>query len=90
VLYGVGVQVPPGAPNFQKGIQLKYLILTSLLALGACNSQTMEYFRTVEQQRAEGYVWQQIPSRQVTLGLPAITIDPPAGKKLVCNKLVKP
>jgi len=68
---------------------LKYLILLSLLALGACNAQTMEYFRTVEQQRAEGYVWQQIPCRQVTLGLPAITIDPPTGKKLVCNKLVK-
>jgi hypothetical protein len=89
VLYGVGVQVPLGAPNFQKGIQLKYLILTSLLALGACNAQTMEYFRTVEQQRAEGYKWEQIPCRQVTPGVPAITIDPPTGKKLVCNKLVK-
>jgi hypothetical protein len=68
---------------------LKYLILTSLLALGACNAQTMEYFRTVEQQRAEGYKWEQIPCRQVTPGVPAITIDPPTGKKLVCNKLVK-
>jgi hypothetical protein len=49
----------------------------------------MEFVRTVEKQRAEGYVWQQIPCRQVTPGLPAITIDPPTGKKLVCNKLVK-
>ncbi len=89
MLYGVGVQVPPGAPNFQKGIRLKYLILTSLLALGACNAQTMEYFRTVEQQRAAGYKWEQISCRQVTPGVPALTLDMP-GSKVVCNKLVKP
>jgi hypothetical protein len=75
--------------TFKKVFKLKYLILVSLLLLGACNSQTMEYFRTVEQQRAEGYKWKQIPCRQLTPGLPAITIDPPTGKKLVCNKLVK-
>ena len=68
---------------------MKYTILLSLLALGACNAQTMEYFHTVEKQRAEGYKWEQIPCRQVTPGVPAITIDPPTGKKLVCNKLVK-
>ena len=87
--YGVGVQVPPGAPNFQKDIQMKYLILLSLLVFGACDTQTMEYFRTVEQQRSEGYKWKQIPCRQVTPGVPAITIDPPTGKKLVCNVLSK-
>ena len=69
---------------------MKYTILLSLLALGACNAQTMEFIRTVEKQRAEGYKWKEIPCRQVTLGVPAITIDPPTGKKLVCNKLVKP
>jgi len=68
---------------------MKYLILVSLLALGACNTQTMEYFRTVEQQRAEGYKWKQIPCRQVTPGVPALTLDMP-GSKVVCNKLVKP
>ena len=68
---------------------MKYTILLSLLALGACNAQTMEYFRTVEKQRAEGYKWEQIPCRQVTPGVPAITIDPPTGKKLVCNVLSK-
>ena len=68
---------------------MKYTILLSLLALGACNAQTMEFVRTVEKQRAEGYKWEQIPCRQVTPGVPAITIDPPTGKKLVCNKLVK-
>ena len=69
---------------------MKYLILVSALVLGACNAQTMEFVRTVEKQRAEGYKWEQIPCRQVTPGVPAITIDPPTGKKLVCNKLVKP
>ena len=69
---------------------MKYLILVSALVLGACNAQTMEFVRTVEKQRAEGYKWEQIPCRQVTPGVPAITIDTPIGNKLVCNKLVKP
>jgi len=69
---------------------MKYLILVSALVLGACNAQTAEFWRTVEQQRAEGYVWKEIPCRQVTPGVPAITIDTPIGNKLVCNKLVKP
>ena len=69
---------------------MKYTILTLLLALGACNAQTAEFWRTVEQQRAEGYVWQQIKCRQVNSELPAITLDTPIGNKLVCNKLVKP
>jgi len=68
---------------------MKYTILVSLLLLGACNTQTMEFWRTVEKQRAEGYVWKEIPCRQVTPGVPAITIDTPIGNKLVCNKLAK-
>jgi hypothetical protein len=48
-----------------------------------------EFFRTVEQQRAEGYTWSQIDCRQVEQGLPALTIDTPTGKSLVCNKLTK-
>jgi len=68
---------------------MKYTVLLSLLALGACNAQTMEFVRTVEKQRAEGYKWKEIPCRQVTPGVPAITIDPPTGKKLVCNVLSK-
>ena len=73
-----------------RDIQLKYLILVSALVLGACNAQFMEFQRTVEKQRAEGYKWKEIPCRQVTPNLPAITIDTPIGNKLVCNKLVKP
>jgi hypothetical protein len=68
---------------------MKYLILLSALVLGACNAQTMEFWRTVEKQRAEGYKWKEIPCRQVTPGVPAITMDMP-GSKVVCNKLVKP
>jgi hypothetical protein len=48
----------------------------------------MEFVRTVEKQRAEGYKWEQIPCRQVTPGVPALTLDMP-GSKVVCNKLVK-
>ena len=68
---------------------MKYLILVSALALGACNAQTMEFWRTVEKQRAEGYVWKEIPCRQVTPGVPALTLDTPIGNKLVCNVLTK-
>jgi hypothetical protein len=68
---------------------LKYTILVSLLLLGACNTQTMEFWRTVEKQRAEGYVWKEIPCRQVTPDVPAITMDTPIGNKLVCNVLTK-
>jgi len=68
---------------------MKYTILLSALVLGACSSQQAEFFRTVEQQRAEGYVWKQIECRQVNPELPAITIDTPIDNKLVCNKLVK-
>tara|TARA_Y100000389_G_scaffold142398_1_gene140404 strand:- start:1112 stop:1306 length:195 start_codon:yes stop_codon:yes gene_type:complete len=48
-----------------------------------------EFMKTVEQQRAEGYTWSQIDCRQVEQGLPALTIDTPTGKQLVCHKLQK-
>ena len=48
-----------------------------------------EFLKTVEAQRAEGYTWHEIECRQVTEGLPAITIDTPTGKQLVCHKLQK-
>jgi len=68
---------------------MKYLILVSALVLGACNAQFMEFQRTVEKQRAEGYKWKEIPCRQVTPDVPAITMDTPIGNKLVCNVLTK-
>lgn len=68
---------------------MKYILIPSLIALGACSSQQAEFLRTVEQQWADGYVWTQIECRQVNPELPAITIDTPIGNKLVCNKLAK-
>lgn len=68
---------------------MKTAVLLVSLLLGACSSQQAEFWRTVEKQRAEGYTWKQIPCRQVTPDVPAITIDTPIGNKLVCNKLVK-
>lgn len=68
---------------------MKTAVLLISLTLGACSSQQAEFWRTVEKQRAEGYTWKQIPCRQVTPDVPAITIDPPTGKKLVCNVLSK-
>ena len=48
-----------------------------------------EFLQTVELQRADGFTWQQIECREVNTTLPAITIDTPTGKSLVCNKLTK-
>ena len=60
-----------------------------LLIAGLFIADNSEFFRTVEQQRAEGYTWSQIECRQVNPELPAITMDTPIGNKLVCNKLTK-
>ena len=48
-----------------------------------------DFINTVNEQTANGYGWNQIQCRQVTPGLPAITIDTPTGKQLVCHKLQK-
>lgn len=48
-----------------------------------------EFLQTVELQRADGFTWQQIECREVDPKLPAITIDTPTGKSLVCAKLTK-
>lgn len=60
-----------------------------VLIAGLFYADNSEFFRTVEAQRAEGYTWSQIECRQVERGLPAITINTPTGKSLVCNKLTK-
>lgn len=48
-----------------------------------------DFINTVNEQTANGFSWNQIQCRQVTPGLPAITIDTPTGKQLVCHKLQK-
>ena len=64
-------------------------MLLLVLVGGLFIADNSEFFQTVEKQRAEGYTWQKIDCRQVVSGLPAITIDTPTGKSLVCNKLTK-
>ena len=48
-----------------------------------------QFLDTVDVQRADGFTWQQIECREVDPTLPAITIDTPTGKSLVCAKLTK-
>ena len=62
------------------------LLLASVAGWFAANN---EFVETVNEQTANGYSWNQIQCRQVTPGLPAITIDTPTGKQLVCHKLQK-
>ena len=46
-----------------------------------------EFFETVEQQRLEGYRWHSIHCRDADPALPAIVINTPTGRKIVCHKL---
>ena len=64
-------------------------MLLAVAIMVAFFADNAEFIKTVEQQQAEGYTWQSIDCRQVTEGLPALTIDTPTGKNLVCHKLQK-
>jgi len=48
-----------------------------------------EFVKTTNEQKAQGFVWDRIDCRQRIEELPALTIDTPTGKSLVCYKLVK-
>lgn len=65
------------------------MIFAVALITGLFTYNNSEFFTVVEQQRSEGFGWNQIQCRQVTPGLPALTIDTPTGKQLVCHKLEK-
>ena len=52
-------------------------------------SNNAEFVSTVNEQVDNGYKWKSIECRQVNSELPAITIDTPTGKSLVCIKLEK-
>ena len=45
-----------------------------------------EFFKTVAEQ-IDTHNWHQINCRQVNPQLPALTIETPSGKQVVCNKL---
>ncbi len=60
------------------------IILAMMAALFAVENK--EYFDTVAEQ-VKNNDWHQIECRQVTPGLPAITLSTPTGKELVCHKL---
>ncbi len=63
------------------------MIIVALMA-GLFAFDNKEFFDTVAAQ-IDTHDWQQIDCRQVNPELPALTINTPTGKKLVCNKLVK-
>ena len=59
------------------------------LIVGLFAYDNKEFFDTVEEQRADGRYWTQIDCRDLENGLPALTINTPTGRKIVCHKLVK-
>ena len=64
----------------------RIVFAVSLLFLGGCNAA---YNEAVNMQIADGYRWAEIPCRPANSVVPAITIDAPNGRKLVCSVLRK-
>ena len=64
----------------------KILLIATLLFLGGCNTA---YNEAVNRQLAKEHRWVEIPCRPANPDVPAITIDAPNGRKLVCNVLRK-
>ena len=65
------------------------MALGMFLVMALWSIDNKEFLETVDIQRADGFTWQQIECREVDPKLPAITIDTPTGKSLVCAKLTK-
>ncbi len=65
------------------------MALGMFLVMALWSIDNKEFLETVDIQRADGFTWQQIDCREVDQTLPAITIDTPTGKSLVCAKLTK-
>jgi len=62
----------------------KIFLAVTFMFLGGCS---VAYNETVNRQMSDGYKWVKIPCRPANSDLPAITIDAPDGRKLVCNVL---
>tara|TARA_B100001057_G_C22001808_1_gene626331 strand:- start:234 stop:428 length:195 start_codon:yes stop_codon:yes gene_type:complete len=61
--------------------------LLAVLVTGLWFADNAEFVSTAEKQRSEGFRWHQIECRDVNPELPAITIDTPTGRRIVCHKL---
>ena len=60
-------------------------IVVAIIAMFGIENK--EFIDTASKQMKKGNWWYAIPCREVTPGLPAITIDSPNGKSYVCHKL---
>ena len=61
--------------------------IIAVLVAGLWFTDNAEFIKTSDQQRDEGFRWHSIECRDVNPELPAITINTPTGRKLVCHKL---
>jgi len=61
-------------------------MIVALLAGYLFALDNREFFDTVAEQVGT-YDWHQIECREATPGLPALVLETPTGKRLVCNKL---
>ena len=64
----------------------KIIFAAIVFLLGGCNAA---YIEAVNKQVSDGFRWVEIPCRSVKPDIPAITLNTPDGKQLVCNVLQK-
>ena len=63
------------------------MALLAVLVTGLWFADNAEFVSATEKQRSEGFRWHQIECRDVNPELPAITINTPTGRRIVCHKL---
>ena len=61
--------------------------ILAVLVAGLWFADNSEFVATTSKQQAEGYRWHAIECRDVDPNLPAITINTPTGRRIVCHKL---
>ena len=65
------------------------MALALVLISGLWFSANAEFVETANNQRDEGFRWQQVECRDRNPDLPAIVITTPTGREIVCHKLEK-
>jgi hypothetical protein len=66
---------------------MKKVLLVAIL-LSACSKESAEFWRVVEEQRAQGYRWKEIPCRTVQ-NRPALPLIVEGRPEKVCHILSK-
>ena len=64
------------------------MVLGLMTVLALWSWDNADYIATMNKQLEQGFAWKSIDCRAPDESVPYIAIEPPDGKKYVCNKLV--